>query len=148
MKASYYKHILEFKAPSGTSRGVLSTKETWFLVIEREGKKGIGECAILRGLSMDDVPDYEEKLRWTCQNIHLGKEVLWDALKTYPSIQFGVETAFLSLEASDPFLLYPSDFTLQVKRESLLTDLFGWDPENSCNRRSQLKLKRDTIVSK
>ena len=112
MKASYYKHILEFKAPSGTSRGVLSTKETWFLVIEREGKKGIGECAILRGLSMDDVPDYEEKLRWTCQNIHLGKEVLWDALKTYPSIQFGVETAFLSLEASDPFLLYPSDFTL------------------------------------
>ncbi|GAA3520585.1 o-succinylbenzoate synthase [Aquimarina addita] len=111
MKATYHKHILEFKRPSGTSRGVLKTKETWFIVIEDAGAKGIGECGILRGLSIDDRPDYEEKLQWTCDQIHLGVDQLWQALKEFPSIQFGVEMAFKSLESEDPFLLFPSDFT-------------------------------------
>ena len=31
MKATYKKHILNFKRPSGTSRGVMTEKETWFL---------------------------------------------------------------------------------------------------------------------
>jgi len=111
LKASYHKYILNFKKPSGTSRGVLTEKETWFLVLEDDGKKGIGECGILRGLSCDDRPDYEEKLRWTCENIHLGKDQLWEKLIEFPSIQFGVEMAFQSLESENPFLLFPSKFT-------------------------------------
>lgn len=111
MKASYKKYILDFKRPSGTSRGVLNQKETWFLIIEDEGKFGIGECGILRGLSADDRPDYEEKLQWVCDNISLGKDLLWDALIEFPSIQFGVEMAFLSLQSKDPFILFPSEFT-------------------------------------
>src|SRR5690606_15527894 len=59
----------------------------------------------------DDVPDYEQKLAWTCKNIHLGLEPLLDALTEYPSIQFGLEQAFLSVAANDPFELFPSDFT-------------------------------------
>jgi len=111
MKATYHKCILNFKKPSGTSRGVLTEKETWFIVLEQNGKKGIGECGILRGLSIDDRPDYEEKLQWTCQNIHLGKDLLWENLIEFPSIQFGIEMAFQSLESQNPFLLFPSDFT-------------------------------------
>ena len=111
MKATYHKYLLHFKRPSGTSRGVLTDKETWFIVLEQDGKKGIGECGILRGLSCDDRPDYEEKLAWTCANIHLGKEVLWEALIEFPSIQFGVEMVFQSLDSETPFLLFPSDFT-------------------------------------
>lgn len=111
MKATYHKYILNFKRPSGTSRGVLNEKETWFIVIEKDGKKGIGECGILRGLSCDDRPDYEQKLQWTCDNIHLGKDNLWEALLEFPSIQFGVEMAFQSLTSETPFLLFPSDFT-------------------------------------
>ena len=111
LKAQYKKHILEFKRPSGTSRGVLKTKETWFLLITDGHKTGIGECSVLRGLSYDDRPDYEEKLRWTCDNIHKGKEWLWEALLDFPSIQFGVEMAFASLESQDPFVLFPSAFT-------------------------------------
>ena len=111
MKATYHKYILQFKRPSGTSRGVMTEKETWFIVLEKEGKKGIGECGILRGLSIDDRPDYEEKLRWTCANIHLGENQLWEALIEFPSIQFGVEMAFRSLVSESPFLLFPSDFT-------------------------------------
>lgn len=111
LKASYRKHILHFKSPSGTSRGVLKTKETWFLIIKEGETSGIGECGILRGLSYDDVPHYEEKLQWVCENITLGVDKLWEELKEFPSIQAGVEMAFISLAAQDSFTLYPSALT-------------------------------------
>ena len=93
----------------------MTQKETWFIVLEENGKKGIGECGILRGLSIDDRDDYEEKLIWTCQNIHLGEEKLWDELIEFPSIQFGIEMAFQSLKSENPFVLFPSDFTNSTK---------------------------------
>ncbi|MER3373711.1 MAG: o-succinylbenzoate synthase [Allomuricauda sp.] len=111
MKATYKKYILDFKMPSGTSRGVLTQKETWFLLLGDQGSWGIGECGILRGLSVDDVSHYEEILKWVCKNLHLGQEKLLAALTEFPSIQFGVEQAFLSLHSQNPFELFPSDFT-------------------------------------
>lgn len=111
MQARYHRYLLNFKKPAGTSRGVLHQKETWFILLDHEGKTGIGECGILRGLSADDRPDYEEKLRWTCQNIHLGLAVLYNELIEFPSIQFGLEMAFLSLASEHPFELFPSAFT-------------------------------------
>lgn len=111
MKATYQKYILNFKRPSGTSRGVLTEKETWFIILEHNGKRGIGECGILRSLSIDDRPDYEEKLQWVCNNIALGEEQLWNELTEFPSIQFGVEMAFRSLHAENPYHLFPSAFT-------------------------------------
>ncbi|AWG25729.1 o-succinylbenzoate synthase [Flavobacterium kingsejongi] len=110
MKATYQKYILDFKKPSGTSRGILTEKETWFIVLEQDGKKGIGECGILRSLSIDDRPDYEAKLQWVCANIHWGMETLWEALLEFPSLQFGLEMAFRSLESQTPYLLFPSEF--------------------------------------
>lgn len=89
----------------------MTHKETWLIVIQNNHKKGVGECGILRGLSCDDRPDYEEKLAWTCENIHLGVDQLWEALIEFPSIQFGVEMAFQSLASENPFLLFPSSFT-------------------------------------
>jgi len=111
MKATYQKYILQFKQASGTSRGIMTEKETWFLILEANGKKGIGECGLLRGLSIDDRPDYETKLQWVCEHIELGKDLLWENLREFPSIQFGIEMAFLSLESENPFLLFPSEFT-------------------------------------
>ena len=90
IKASYHKYILNFKRPSGTSRGVMTTKETWFIVLEENGKKGIGECGILRGLSVDDRSDYEEHLKWACENIHLGLETLISELVELPSMDLEV----------------------------------------------------------
>ena len=111
MKAHYKKHILEFKTPSGTSRGILKTKEAWFIVLEDKGSHGFGECGMLRGLSIDDRPDFEQTLQWVCANIHLGEQHLYDALTEFPSIQMGLEIAFKSLAAHDPFQIYPSAFT-------------------------------------
>ncbi|WP_431123767.1 o-succinylbenzoate synthase [Flagellimonas flava] len=115
MKASYSKYILQFKIPSGTSRGVMTEKETWFLCLQQGAKKGIGECGILRGLSVDDVPHYEQKLAWACDNIHLGKKALLEELLEFPSIQFGLEQAYLSLESNHPMELFTTDF---VQKES------------------------------
>lgn len=107
MQATYHKYILNFKRPSGTSRGILKTKETWFIIINDNGKRGVGECGILRTLSIDDRPDYEEKLKWTCQNIQLGLDILLKELFEFPSIQFGLEQVFLSLESKNKFELFP-----------------------------------------
>jgi o-succinylbenzoate synthase len=111
LKATYKKYILEFKRPSGTSRGILNTKETWFIEIHKGTQKGVGECGILRGLSIDDRPDYEEKLQWACSNISKGLDYLLNKLVEFPSIQFGLETAFLSLNAKNSFEIFPSAFT-------------------------------------
>jgi len=111
MKASIKKYNLNFKRPSGTSRGILTKKETWFLILENEGSHGIGECGMFKGLSFDDVPEFEEKLIWVCRHIGKGKDFLWNELASFPSIQFGVEQAFLSLKSKDPFELFPSEFT-------------------------------------
>lgn len=115
IKATYQQYILNFKNPSGTSRGVLKTKETWFIFLSEENKQGVGECGLFRGLSVDDVANYEEKLSWTCKNIYLGLEKLLEALEEFPSIQFGVEQAFLSLKSQHKFDLFPSKFTESKK---------------------------------
>jgi o-succinylbenzoate synthase len=111
MKAYFKPYTLDFINPSGTSRGVLRQKKTYFIFIEDKDKRGIGEAALFEGLSYDDQPDYEKQLQWTCENIDLGKEKLLLENKEFPSIQFGLETAFLSFEAYTPFEIFPSAFT-------------------------------------
>ncbi len=111
MEANHCKYLLNFKIPSGTSRGVLTEKESHFIILKEGGNLGIGECGLLKGLSIDDVDTYEEKLSDICSNIHQGLEVLLKETEQYPSIQFGLEQAFLSLRSENPFILYPSEFT-------------------------------------
>lgn len=111
MQANYQKHILKFKQPGGTSRGVLHIKETYLLFIQENNQNGVGECGLFKGLSADDRPDYEEKLQWLCNNINLEKSLLLSELFEFPSIQFGLEQALLSLKSDDKFVLFPSKFT-------------------------------------
>ncbi|WP_291868568.1 o-succinylbenzoate synthase [Maribacter sp.] len=141
MKATYKKFDLIFKRPSGTSRGVLTTKETWFIILEENGRKGIGECGIFRGLSVDDVPEYEEKLNWVVVNIHKGLDYLLMVLESFPSIQFGLEQAFLSLKAKDDFSLYPSDFT-SLEAPIDINGLIWMGDENFMLQQIEEKLKQ------
>ena len=108
--AKFHPYTLNFKRPSGTSRGVLNTKETYFIEIFEDDKKGIGECALFRGLSFDDDDDYEAALEWACRNINLTLEELKEELINHPSIIFGIEQALLNLEHQGE-LYFPSDFT-------------------------------------
>ncbi len=101
MRASFSSYDLIFKQPAGTSRGVLRKKQSYFLKIEDASAPfpvGWGEVGILRGLSMDDVPELETQLHWTVQNIALGMEELYAANAQFPSIQFALEQAFSHLQ--------------------------------------------------
>jgi len=110
MQAEYQRHNLIFKRPGGTSRGILTEKETYFLHVSDGEKKGIGECGIFRGLSYDDVPDYEEKLQWLCDNINSEYSFLQEQLLHYPSIWFGYEQAMLNLKHGG-HIYFPGEFT-------------------------------------
>lgn len=123
MKAEYFKYLLKFKRPSGTSRGVLYEKETYILEISDHGKKGVGECALFRGLSYDDRPDYEEKLNWLCSNIQQDYQFLKNGLKEFPSIWLGYEQAVLNLKHGGK-LYFPSDFT--EKKSSMMINGLIW----------------------
>lgn len=97
MKAAYAPYRLTFKAPAGTSRGILLHKDTYFLKVWDESNPevyGLGECALFKGLSREDTPLYESKLREMCQNIGFGKST---DLSEYSSLQFGLETALCDL---------------------------------------------------
>ncbi|MCL7765184.1 o-succinylbenzoate synthase [Polaribacter sp. Z014] len=144
IKAKYNKYILNFKNPSGTSRGILRTKETWFIILEENGKTGIGETGLFRGLSIDDVPNYKEKLIWVCNNIDKGLEWLLYELLEFPSIQFGLEQAFLSLKSEHKFELFPSEFT--KGKEAISINGLIWMGEKEFMKK-QIKEKLETGFS-
>lgn len=110
LKASYIPYRLIFKQPAGTSRGILTTKESWFIKVwnsEQPDKFGLGECALFRGLSADDCPGYEKQLEQACLNIdRLSLETLND----WSSIRFGIETALADLKNGGNRWIYPSPF--------------------------------------
>ncbi len=114
LKASYKKYLLKFKHPGRTSRGILHEKETWFIFVYDDINpeiKGVGECGLFRGLSVDDRPDYEEKLNEVCESISGNKFWLEEGLTKFPSIKFGLETALLDLKNKGKRIIFPSEFT-------------------------------------
>ena len=114
LTATFKKHTLIFKQASGTSRGILRTKDSYFIILkssEQPDITAIGECGLLRGLSIDDVPNYEETLEEVCRDINNYEFWLEDGLRQFPSIHFGLEMALLDLKTNATKILFPSDFT-------------------------------------
>lgn len=113
--ATCKKHILKFKKPAGTSRGYLYEKPCYFLYVKdnEDNSIGVGECSYIPNLSIDDRPDYEEKLKEVCDLINSknSPSPLSLDLKEFPSIKFGLETAFLDLQNGGTGILFNTDFT-------------------------------------
>lgn len=98
-KATFEAFTLDFKRPSGTSRGVLTQKKGWKLLLtDPEGTTGLGECSIIPGLSPDYTTDeaYEQKLTEVCSNPFLFAKNK-SLLINHPSILFGLESAYFDL---------------------------------------------------
>lgn len=111
LKASYQKYQLHFKEPSGTSRGILTDKETYFIRIWEEENpecSGIGECALFRGLSAEDCPEYEDKLAEVCNKID---QLDLNTLVDWSSIRLGIEMALADLHNGGKRIYFPSLFT-------------------------------------
>ena len=96
MQASWARYTLSFRFLARTSRESMHEKDTYFVrVTDDDGRTAYGECALFRGLSADDSPDYEQKLAYYCSHI--------DELPacTYSSIRFGLETALKTLRTGN-----------------------------------------------
>ena len=130
---SFRKYLLEFKNPSGTSRGILTHKSSWFLEISDGNRKGVGECSIIEGLSPDFLNEiqYESVLNETClklqrqlnsidkiefsksnyQFLNLELQELFKDIVAFPSIVFGVEVALLDFITEEKGILFDNNFS-------------------------------------
>ena len=111
MKAAYAPYTLNFITPGGTSRGVMTTKDTYFIKIWDESNPdiyGIGECALFKGLSTEDDENYEAKLQELCRNIENDEPT---DLSTHSSIMFGFESAILDFSNGGKRIHHHSPFT-------------------------------------
>lgn len=99
MKIDIEERVLHFKQPAGTSRGVYTERKIWLVKMTDGDAVGIGECAPLPKLSCDDIPHYAEVLRRFCDEVERSRQLDTEALRDYPSMLFGLETAMLSLKS-------------------------------------------------
>ncbi len=128
LKVKMYKHILKFKFEAGTSRGVYTEKDTFFLKIydsENPSIFGLGEAAPLKGLSIDDFPNYQDILQGACDtfngldlevfewNINIILSQLID--DRLPSIKFGFETALLDYMNGGKRVIFDNNFAKSEK---------------------------------
>ena len=72
-KINISSRTLHFLRPAGTSRGVYTTRKSYYVTLSDTNQPdvvGIGECATLPDLSCDAMPDeeYEQKLRSFCDD--------------------------------------------------------------------------------
>ena len=115
-RASYVKHDLIFNFPAKTSRGAIEKHTVFILCIEDTEKniKGYGEAAPLKGLSLDDREDFEDKVKEICRTISETQNYK-DALKSavvseLPSLHFAVEAAFADLSNGGKGIYFENDF--------------------------------------
>lgn len=137
IKVSFRKYELQFKRPSGTSRGVLTSKPSWFIEItdSKSNRSGIGECSVIPGLSPDfeDELQYESKIEFVVSELHdllLDLESFesfklqdnytfqserisdfLDSLVDFPSIVFGIEVALLDFFKVSDGILFNNSFS-------------------------------------
>lgn len=121
LRASVSKKIFEFNFVARTSRGRMKDRTSWFIKVWDEANPevyGIGECAPLPGLSIDDKPDYERILTRVAENVstlnvsHPGvwKEVIALVPAGHPSILFGLETAILDFKNGGRRVIFDNSF--------------------------------------
>ena len=101
MRITIEERLFHFKQPAGTSRGIYTTRKSWFVEVEENGRRGLGECAPLPDLSCDARPDYAEVLRAFCDKTEQTGCIDYEAMRDYPSMLFGLETALLNMQRGE-----------------------------------------------
>lgn len=96
-EAKVEERVLHFKQPAGTSRGVYTERKSWLVTLSDGEHVGVGECAPLPDLSSDVRPDYVDVLRKFCEQWAETGEIDHEAMRDFPSMLFGLETAVLNL---------------------------------------------------
>ncbi len=102
---------LHFRQAAGTSRGVLHSKESWFVLINKEGNTGIGECSLIPGLSIDNRQLIEKEFDWLESNPEAVETWKQTNGKYFPALQFALETALSDLKNNGQRIFGESPFT-------------------------------------
>ncbi len=122
LQASFTKKVFHFNFTARTSRGRMNDRTSWFIKIwdeERPELFGLGECAPLPGLSIDDRPDFEHVLKSVLGKLSslklTAQSLLKDAIACvpsgYPAIVFGLETALFDLKNGGKRIIFLNSFT-------------------------------------
>lgn len=106
---------LHFIQPAGTSRGVYTTRQSYYVTLSDDnvpGIVGIGECATLPDLSCDAMPpkEYERILKDFCDDLCQSGKIDKEAMRPYPSMLFGLETAKRQLDNGGGVDLFNTPF--------------------------------------
>lgn len=106
-------HRLEFFRPAKTSRNTFNDREIHLIELTDplSGKKGIGEAAPLPLLSIDDIPNYKDKLFYFTELLSNGHPLTELDLSNFPSIKFGLECALLQLTSPHSNRIFDTAFT-------------------------------------
>jgi o-succinylbenzoate synthase len=128
------ERVFEFNFPAGTSRGILTTKKSWFITVSSGEliQKGIGECSVIEGLTPEFVSEIQylqlinQAIKFLesddLQNVVLQFENKFtrEEIETFfnanPSIRFGFETAFLDLKNQKNGIYFENNFSLGRKK--------------------------------
>lgn len=124
LKADYLTYTLHFRFEAGTSRGTLTKKTSYIIRLQDDADPSLiayGECGPLKGLSIDDRPDFEQYLGQVCEEFNeLDLQLFsWNVpivlnqliSPQFPSILFGFETAMLDFLAGGRRIIHETDFT-------------------------------------
>lgn len=114
-KITIISKILHFLQPAETSRGVYKTRQSFYISLtsdEEPGVVGIGECVTLPDLSCDAMPEkeYENKLRAFCNDYERTGIIDYEAMRNYPSMLFGLETAVAQLGSKGSLNFFDTPF--------------------------------------
>lgn len=114
-KITITSKLLHFLQPAGTSRGVYNTRLSFYLKLtsdEQSDVVGVGECATLPDLSCDAMPpnEYERKLRTFCNEYERTGVIDYEAMRAYPSMLFGLETAVAQFNAKGSLNFFDTPF--------------------------------------
>ena len=111
MRFEIEEKTLHFKQPAGTSRGVYTTRKVWLVRLSDGEREGVGECAPLPDLSCDAMDDeeYRSILNRVCEEFCQRQELDNDSWRQYPSMLFGLETAWLNMTNGD--ILFDTAFS-------------------------------------
>ena len=107
LQARWIPYQLRFTFRAGTSRGVMTDRDTYFLLVSDGENTGIGECSPLKELSIDDLSELPTQLDKTVVQLQrtapFADETAIDRWlqqhipQTFPALRFGAETALLDL---------------------------------------------------
>ncbi len=119
MQIEIQKYRLDFRFDAGTSRGVMKSKDSYFIKLWHAKNPevfGIGECGPLPGLSIDLNHGFQEALNQCIKDVLSiddinSKDVFNIIFDDFPAIQFALETAILDLKNGGKLKLFDNGFT-------------------------------------